>query len=42
MMKKILTDCDGVLLDWETAFHDWMVNKGYSKVVHDTYNLDVA
>jgi FMN phosphatase YigB (HAD superfamily) len=42
MMKKILTDCDGVLLDWETAFHDWMVNKGYSKVVHDTYNIDIA
>ncbi len=41
-MKKILTDCDGVLLDWETAFHEWMVAKGYSKVVHDTYNLDVA
>ena len=41
-MKKILTDCDGVLLDWESAFHDWMVEKGYSKVVHGTYNLAVA
>lgn len=41
-MKKILTDCDGVLLDWESSFHTWMVSKGYSKVVHDTYNLAVA
>ena len=41
-MKKILTDCDGCLLDWETAFHSWMVEKGYSKVVHGTYDLSVA
>ncbi len=41
-MKKILTDCDGCTFDWETPFHEWMVEKGYSKVVHDTYNLDVA
>ena len=41
-MKKILTDCDGVCLDWEAAFHTWIVDKGYNKVVHDTYNLDVA
>lgn len=25
---KILTDVDGVLLNWETAFHDWMMQKG--------------
>lgn len=41
-MKKILTDCDGVLLDWETSFHYWMKDKGYSKVVHGTYDLGVA
>jgi FMN phosphatase YigB (HAD superfamily) len=41
-MKKILTDCDGVLLDWETSFHEWMVDKGYSKIVHGTYDLAVT
>ena len=41
-MKKILTDCDGVLLDWEAAFHTWMKEKGYSKVVDGTYDLSVA
>ena len=24
----ILTDCDGVLLDWETAFTQWMADRG--------------
>ena len=23
-MNKILTDCDGVLLNWEKSFHEWM------------------
>lgn len=27
--KLILTDCDGVLLDWEYAFHVWMQERGY-------------
>ena len=26
--KLILTDCDGVLLDWEWAFHIWMQERG--------------
>ena len=26
--KIILTDCDGVLLDWEKAFTEWMESKG--------------
>lgn len=33
----ILTDCDGVLLDWETAFDEWMQSKGYKKV--DNYDV---
>ena len=41
-MKKILTDVDGVLLDWENSFHNWMHDKGYSKVVQGTYDLGVA
>ena len=27
--KVILTDCDGVLLDWEYAFDQWMKRHGY-------------
>lgn len=40
-MKKILTDCDGVLLDWETAFHEWMRNKGYSQLKTGVYDLSL-
>jgi FMN phosphatase YigB (HAD superfamily) len=29
MEKIILTDADGVLLDWEWAFHVWMQERGY-------------
>jgi len=29
MNKLILTDCDGVILDWEWAFHVWMTERGY-------------
>jgi len=28
--KVILTDCDGVLLNWEYAFNTWMARHGYS------------
>jgi phosphoglycolate phosphatase-like HAD superfamily hydrolase len=28
-MKLILTDCDGVLLDWESKFIEWMGSKGF-------------
>ena len=28
-MGLILTDCDGVLLNWEYAFNVWMERKGY-------------
>ena len=30
MNKIILTDCDGVLLNWEGAFTNWMSMRGYS------------
>lgn len=29
MEKIILTDCDGVILDWEAGFHVWMQERGY-------------
>jgi len=40
-MKKILTDCDGVLLWWEIAFHQWMQDKGHNKLDVDTYDMHV-
>jgi len=32
MNKIILTDADGVLLDWEYAFDVWMRTHGFNKV----------
>lgn len=33
MMKKIiLTDCDGVILNWEYAWHEWMEHRGHKRV----------
>jgi len=37
--KIILTDCDGVLLDWETAFHKWMESHGHVLVAHGMYDI---
>ena len=34
----ILTDCDGVLLNWEYAFDVWMERKGYKKI--EEYNRE--
>ena len=35
MNKIILTDCDGVLMDWERSFSEWMIDNGY--VVDSAY-----
>jgi FMN phosphatase YigB (HAD superfamily) len=40
--KVILTDCDGVLLDWEYAFDYWMKRHGYVKVNENIYDMAVA
>lgn len=49
MDKIILTDCDGVILDWEHSFHIWMEERGFipkldgkmSYYLHDHFeNLD--
>lgn len=37
--KVILTDCDGVLVDWEYGFEQFMKGHGYEKVRSDTYDL---
>ena len=39
--KVILTDCDGVLLDWEYAFDRWMARHGYTIKVNGVYKMDV-
>lgn len=28
--RLILTDCDGVILDWNARFHAWMLSRGYT------------
>jgi len=37
--KVILTDCDGVLLDWEYAFDSWMFRHGYTLNFINSYNI---
>lgn len=50
MEKLILTDCDGVLLNWEWAFNVWMEQKGYkidpatpghAYSMHIRYNIEI-
>jgi len=37
--KVILTDCDGVLFDWEYAFGQWMKRHGYRLQDANAYNV---
>ena len=37
--KVILTDCDGVLLAWEDAFHQWMIGKGFTVKEEAIYDI---
>ena len=37
--KIILTDCDGVLLDWLSGFHSYMADLGYEKKVDGIYSI---
>ena len=39
MKNVILTDADGVLLNWEYAFECWMEAKGYHPVTRDIYDI---
>jgi hypothetical protein len=40
--KVILTDCDGVLLNWEYAFTVWMERHGYAPVPENATSYDVG
>ena len=37
--KVILTDCDGVLLDWTYGFYQYMAQKGLAVKTQDTYSM---
>jgi len=39
--KTILVDCDGVLLDWEYAFDNWMARHDYKVSITGDYLMDV-
>jgi hypothetical protein len=39
---RILTDCDGVLLNWEYAFNTWMQKHGYEQVEDAWKHYDVG
>ncbi len=41
MSKVILTDCDGVLLQWEQAFHEWMQLNGFEQIGKGHYDIDM-
>lgn len=38
MCKKILVDCDGVLLDWAYAFDIWMKEHGYKRIPNTNFH----
>lgn len=40
--KVILTDCDGVLLNWEYAFITWMYRHGYTEVENGRVFYDIG
>ena len=42
MNKIILTDCDGVILNWEFAFCTWMEQHGYVQVVNGNHYYDIG
>lgn len=40
-MRTILTDCDGVLLNWNEAFTRWMESRGMPLLRNDSYEISV-
>ena len=41
MNKIIAIDCDGVLLNWEQSFDDWMAFQGFPKQASDHYDVSM-
>ena len=41
-MKKIITDCDGVLLDWAFAFNIWMREQGHFVLPETEHHFDLS
>jgi len=41
-MTVILTDCDGVLLNWEYAFNIWIERKGFKRVEGHEFIYDIG
>jgi len=37
--KIILTDCDGVLLNWVSSFENWMEHKGFHTTSNESYEI---
>ncbi len=42
MNKIILTDADGVCLNWEYAFCTWMEQHGYTQIANGNHEYDIA
>jgi FMN phosphatase YigB (HAD superfamily) len=42
MNKIILTDCDGVLCNWEYAFCTWMEQHGYTQIANGNHYYDLS
>ena len=42
MEKIIVTDCDGVLLNWEYAFVCWMEQHGYTEIENGNKEYDIG
>ncbi len=42
MNKIILTDCDGVILNWEYAFCTWMEQHGYTQIKNGNHYYDLS
>ena len=42
LKKLILTDCDGVCLDWEWAFNVWMQEHGFVEIEGSKFSYDMA
>jgi hypothetical protein len=40
--KIILTDCDGVVMNWEYAFCCWLEQRGYTQIENGNWEYDIG